>query len=179
MFAIGDVITGPMLAHKASEDAEKVAEIIAHNIHSKSDPRVPVSVQAVEPALLRHYDYIPSVVYTSPEVGWVGMTQEAAIAKYGVKNVGIGKFPFSANGRSKTCRETDGFVKLIVEKPSNKLLGAHIIHVQGGELLSELSLAVTKNMTADDIISVCHAHPTFSEAIKEAALDAMGRPLHI
>lgn len=178
VFCIGDAITGPMLAHKASEDGEKVAELIAHKIAAKQDSQVTIDVATAPASLKRHYEHVPSVVYTSPEVGWVGLSQEAAVAKYGATGISVGKFPFMANGRSKACRETDGFVKIILDKATSRIVGAHIIHAQGGELLSELGLAISKHMTADDVVSVCHAHPTFSEAIKEACLDALGRPLH-
>lgn len=160
IYAIGDVIDGPMLAHKASEEGIAVAELIAGQT----------------PHL--NYLTIPSVVYTHPEVASVGFTEEEAKAK-GL-TVMKSKFPFKANSRARACGDDEGFVKLLADKETGRLLGAHIIGAHAGELIAEAGLAIEKHLTVKDIALTPHAHPTFSEAIKEAALAlANGSAIHI
>jgi dihydrolipoamide dehydrogenase len=159
IYAIGDVIAGPMLAHKAEDEGVAVAEIIAGQ-HGHVN-----------------YDAVPGVVYTWPEAATVGQTEEQ------VKEAGIaykvGKFPFTANGRARAMAMTDGFVKVIADKATDRVLGVHIVGADAGHLIAELALAIEFGATAEDIGRTCHAHPTLSEAVKEAALAADGRPIHI
>jgi dihydrolipoamide dehydrogenase len=159
IYAIGDVIAGPMLAHKAEDEGVAVAEIIAGQKGHVN------------------YDAIPGVVYTWPEAAAVGQTEEQ------VKEAGIaykvGKFPFTANGRARAMAMTDGFVKVIADKATDRVLGVHIVGADAGHLIAELALAIEFGATAEDIGRTCHAHPTLSEAVKEAALAADGRPIHI
>jgi dihydrolipoamide dehydrogenase len=159
IYAIGDVITGPMLAHKAEEEGVAVAEILAGQAGHVN------------------YGAIPGVVYTWPEVASVGETEEQLKAR-GVAYK-VGKFPFTANGRARAMGDTDGFVKLLAEKETDKLLGAHIIGPDAGTLIAELALAIEFGASAEDVARTCHAHPSLNEAVKEAALAVDGRALHI
>jgi dihydrolipoamide dehydrogenase len=159
VYAIGDVVRGPMLAHKAEEEGVAVAEILAGQ-HGHVD-----------------YNAIPSVVYTSPEIAGVGLTEEEARAK-GVA-VNIGKFPFTANGRARAMRETDGFVKIIADAATDRVLGVHILGAGAGELIAEAVVLMSFSGSAEDLARICHAHPTMSEAVKEAALAVDKRAIHI
>ncbi|HEY1857768.1 dihydrolipoyl dehydrogenase [Acidocella sp.] len=159
VYAIGDVIAGPMLAHKAEDEGVAVAERLAGQAGHVN------------------YDAIPSVVYTWPEVAAVGKTEEELKAA-GVSYV-VGKFPFTANGRARAMGATDGFVKVLSEKGTDRLLGAHILGPDAGTLIAELTTAIEFGASAEDVGRICHAHPTLSEAVKEAALAADGRALHI
>ncbi|MFZ0015818.1 MAG: dihydrolipoyl dehydrogenase [Acetobacteraceae bacterium] len=159
IYAIGDAIAGPMLAHKAEEEGVALAEILAGQAGHVN------------------YRAIPGVVYTWPEVAAVGQTEEelkAAGTAYSV-----GKFPFTANGRARAMGETDGFVKLLADKATDRLLGAHIIGPDAGALIAELVTAMEFGASAEDVARTCHAHPTLSEAVKEAALAVAGRALHV
>ena len=158
IYAIGDVIKGPMLAHKAEEEGIAVAEII-----SGQSGHV-------------NYDIIPGVVYTYPEVAAVGKNEEEL--KSLNKSYKIGKFPFMANSRAKTINETQGFVKILADEKTDKVLGVHIIGSHAGEMISEVAIAMEFGASSEDIARTCHAHPTFSEAIKEAALSVDKRPIH-
>jgi dihydrolipoamide dehydrogenase len=158
IYAIGDVIGDPMLAHKAEEEGIAVAEIIAGQ-----------SGQV-------NYNMIPVVVYTSPEVASVGKTEQQLIEK-NIKYK-IGKFPFMANPRAKVINETEGFVKILAEEKTDKILGAHIIGPHAGDMIAEMVLAMEFGASSEDIARTCHAHPTYSEAIKEAALAVNKRPIH-
>ena len=159
VYAIGDVIAGPMLAHKAEEEGVALAEILAGQAGHVN------------------YGAIPGVVYTWPEVATVGATEEELKAQ-GVAYK-IGKFPFMANGRARAIGALDGYVKLLADKTTDKLLGAHIIGPEAGALIAECVMALEFGASAEDVARTCHAHPTLSEAVKEAALAADGRPLHI
>jgi dihydrolipoamide dehydrogenase len=159
IFAIGDVIAGPMLAHKAEDEGVAVAEIIAGQ-----KPHI-------------DYDAIPAVVYTWPEVATVGKSEEdlkAAGTAYKV-----GKFPFTANARARANGDTEGFVKLLADAATDRVLGAHIIGPDAGTIIAELALAMEFRAASEDIARTSHAHPTLSEAVKEAALAVDGRPIHI
>ena len=158
IYAIGDVIKGPMLAHKAEEEGIAVAEIIAGQAGHVN------------------YDVIPGVVYTSPEVATVGKTEEELkLKKIEYK---IGKFPFLANSRAKVNNETDGFVKILADSKTDKVLGVHIIGPHCGDMIAEMALAMEFGASAEDIARTCHAHPTHTEAIKEAAMAVDKRPIH-
>jgi len=159
IYAIGDVIAGPMLAHKAEDEGVALAEILAGQAGHVN------------------YDAIPSVVYTWPEVAAVGKTEEELKAAGVVYKVG--KFPFMANGRARAMGDTDGFVKILADKTTDRLLGAHIIGPDAGTLIAELTTAIEFGASAEDVARICHAHPTLSEVVKEAALAADGRALHI
>lgn len=159
VYAIGDVVRGPMLAHKAEDEGVAVAEILAGQAGHVN------------------YDVIPSVVYTSPEVASVGLTEEDAKAK-GL-DVAIGKFPFSANGRARSMRETDGFVKFIADATTDRVLGVHILGAGAGELIAEAAVLMEFSGSSEDLARTCHAHPTMSEAMKEAALAVAKRAIHI
>ncbi|XP_033223650.1 dihydrolipoyl dehydrogenase, mitochondrial [Belonocnema kinseyi] len=152
IFAIGDCIHGPMLAHKAEDEGIITVEGIAGG------------------AVHIDYNCVPSVVYTHPEVGWVGKTEED-LKKEGIEYK-VGKFPFMANSRAKTNLETDGFVKVLAEKNTDKILGVHMIGPVAGELINEAVLAMEYGASAEDVARVCHAHPTCSEALREAHLAA-------
>ncbi|XKL62513.1 hypothetical protein PGB90_002346 [Kerria lacca] len=152
IFAIGDCIHGPMLAHKAEDEGIVCIEGIAGG---------PVHID---------YNCVPSVIYTHPEVGWVGRTEED-LKKDGI-DYKVGKFPFAANSRAKTNNETDGFVKALSDKLTDRLLGCHIIGPSAGELINEAVLAMEYGASCEDIARVCHAHPTCSEALREANLAA-------
>jgi len=158
IYAIGDVISGPMLAHKAEEEGIAVAETL--------------SGQAGH----INYDVIPGVIYTSPEVATVGKTEE----QLKLENIDykVGKFPFLANSRAKVNNETDGFVKMLADAKSDKVLGVHIIGPHSGDMIAEMALAMEFGASAEDIARTCHAHPTHTEAIKEAALAVDKRPIH-
>ncbi len=159
IFAIGDVIGGKMLAHKAEEEGVAVMELIAgHTAHL-------------------NYDAIPGVVYTWPEVASCGRTEEQLKAD-GV-DYRVGKFPFTANSRARTNADTDGFVKLLADAKTDRLLGAHIIGPSAGDLIQELVLAMEFGASAEDVALTSHGHPGLAEAMKEAALAVAGRPIHI
>ena len=157
--AIGDIVTGPMLAHKAEEEGVACAEHLAGRAGHVN------------------YGVIPGVVYTWPEVASIGQTEEdlrAANIQYSV-----GKFPFTANGRARAMGSTDGFVKILADSRTDRILGAHIIGPDAGTLIAELATAMEFGASAEDVARTCHAHPTLSEAVKEAALAVDGRALHI
>jgi len=158
IYAIGDVIEGPMLAHKAEEEGIAVAELIAGQSGHVN------------------YDIIPSVVYTSPEVASVGKTEEQL--KENKNNYKVGKFPFMANSRAKAIDEPEGFVKILADSITDKVLGVHIIGPHAGEMIAEMTVAMEFGASSEDIARTCHAHPTFSEAIKEAALSVEKRQIH-
>ena len=158
IFAIGDVIKGSMLAHKAEEEGIAVAEIIAGQAGHVN------------------YDIIPGVIYTTPEVASVGSTEEQLIKLN--KKYKVGKFPFVANPRAKTINETEGFVKILTDTITDKVLGVHIIGPHAGEMIAEAVLAMEFGASSEDIARTCHAHPTYSEAIKEAALAIDKRTIH-
>ncbi|MCB8818986.1 dihydrolipoyl dehydrogenase [Microvirga rosea] len=159
IYAIGDVIAGPMLAHKAEDEGVAVAEILAGKAGHVN------------------YDVIPSVVYTSPEVASVGKTEEELKAAGVAYNVG--KFPFTANGRAKVNRTTDGFVKILADATTDKVLGVHIIGAEAGNLIHEAVIAMEFGASSEDIARSCHAHPTLAEAVKEAALAVEKRAIHM
>lgn len=159
IYAIGDIVDGPMLAHKASDEGYAAAEIIAGKV-----PTI-------------EYIAIPSVVYTHPEVGAVGLTEEEAKAKQ--ITIKTAQFPFKANSRARCAGDDFGFVKLIVHKESLTLLGAHLIGPHAGELITAMTLALEKRATAHTLAHLCYPHPTLSEAIKEAALALIDKPIHL
>lgn len=159
IYAIGDVVRGAMLAHKAEDEGSAVAEIIAGFAGHVN------------------YDAIPGVIYTMPEVASVGKTEEAL--KADGTEYGVGKFPFTANSRAKANMQTDGFVKILTCAKSDKILGAHIIGADAGNMIAELTLAVEHGLTAEDIAYTCHAHPTETEAVREAAMATEGRAIHM
>tara|TARA_B100000214_G_scaffold366551_1_gene335647 strand:+ start:337 stop:1737 length:1401 start_codon:yes stop_codon:yes gene_type:complete len=158
IYAIGDVIDGPMLAHKAEEEGIAVAELISGKAGHVN------------------YDIIPGVIYTSPEVASVGKTEEQ-LKKNNV-NYKVGKFPFTANSRAKAIDEPLGFVKMLADSKTDRVLGVHIIGPHAGELIAEMTLAMEFGASSEDIARTCHAHPTFSEAIKESALSVEKRQIH-
>jgi len=159
IYAIGDVINkGPMLAHKAEEEGIAVAEIIAGQAGNVN------------------YNVIPAVIYTSPEVATVGKTEEQ-LKKENIKYK-VGKFPFLANSRAKVNSETEGFVKIIADEKTDKVLGVSMISTVAGTMIAELALAMEFGASAEDIARTCHAHPTHSEAVKEAAMAVDKRPIH-
>ncbi len=159
VYAIGDVIKGPMLAHKAEDEGVAVAELI------------------VGQAGHVNYDAIPGVVYTWPEVASVGISEDKA-KEQGLE-VKVGKFPFMANGRAKAFGMTDGFVKIVADKKTDRILGAHILGPNASELIAELAVAVEFSASAEDIARSTHAHPTLAEVVKEAALAVDKRSIHI
>ncbi|MBU6496908.1 MAG: dihydrolipoyl dehydrogenase [Rhodospirillales bacterium] len=159
IYAIGDVIAGPMLAHKAEEEGVALAEILAGQAGHVN------------------YDVIPGVVYTWPEVASIGQTEEQLKAAGIAYNVG--KFPFTANGRARAMGDTDGFVKILADKTTDRILGAHILGPDAGTLIAELATAMEFGASAEDVARTCHAHPSLNEAVKEAALAVAGRALHI
>jgi dihydrolipoamide dehydrogenase len=159
IYAIGDAIAGPMLAHKAEDEGVAVAEILAGRAGHVN------------------YDVIPAVIYTWPEVASVGQTEEELKAAGIAYNVG--KFPFTANARARAMGDTDGFVKLLADKTTDRLLGAHILGPDAGTLIAELAIAMEFGASAEDVARTCHAHPSLNEAVKEAALAVDGRALHI
>jgi len=159
VFAIGDAVGGKLLAHKAEEEGVIAAEVIAGH-----------------PARM-HYHNMPAVVYTWPEVATAGLTE--AEARASGRAVKVGKFPFSANGRARTMGSTDGFVKFVTDARTDEILGCHMIGPNVSDLLAEVVLAMEYRGTADDIGETVHSHPTLSEVVKEAALGALGRAIHI
>ncbi len=158
IYAIGDVIAGPMLAHKAEDEGVILAEMLAGQSGHMD------------------YDLVPGVVYTAPEAAQVGRTEDA------LKDAGIayksGKFPFSANGRARAMNAADGFVKILADAGTDRVLGVHIIGPEAGTLIAEAAIAMEFGASSEDIARTCHAHPTLEEAVKEAALAVGGRPLH-
>ncbi|WP_322965835.1 dihydrolipoyl dehydrogenase [Sphingomonas fuzhouensis] len=158
IWAIGDVAPGLMLAHKAEDEGVAVAENIAG-----------------QTGIVNH-DVIPSVVYTMPEIAGVGLSEEAAKEKGEVK---VGKFPFAANSRAKTNRDTDGFVKVIADAKTDRVLGVWIISSLAGTMIAQAAQAMEFGATSEDIAYTCHAHPTHAEALKEAAMAVQGKPIHI
>ena len=160
IYAIGDVINrGPMLAHKAEDEGIAVAEIIAGQAGHVN------------------YDVVPAVIYTSPEVAMVGKTEEQ-LKKENVK-YNVGKFPFLANSRAKVNNETEGFVKIIADEKTDKVLSVSMISAVAGTMIAEAATAMEFGASAEDIARTCHAHPTYSEAVKEAALAVDKRPIHL
>ena len=159
IYAIGDVIAGPMLAHKAQDEGVAVAERLAGKAGHVN------------------YDVIPNVVYTYPEIASVGKTEEE------LKEAGIdyrtGKFPFTANGRAKANLTTEGFVKILADARSDRVLGVHIVGADAGNMIAEAAVAMEFGAAAEDIARTCHAHPTLTEAVKEAALAVDGRAIHL
>lgn len=159
IYAIGDVTVGPMLAHKAEDEGVVCAEILAGQSGHIN------------------YDAIPGVVYTWPEAASVGKSEEE-LKKAGVAYK-VGKFPFSANGRARAMGETEGFVKILADFATDRVLGAHIVGAEAGTIIAELAMAIEFGASSEDIARTCHAHPTLNECVKEAALAVDGRPLHI
>lgn len=159
IWAIGDVIVGPMLAHKAEEEGTCVAEMLVGQ----------------KPHL--DYNLVPGVVYTSPEVASIGRTEEQ------LKEAGtaykVGKFPFIANSRARSVGTTDGFVKILADATTDQVLGAHIIGPEAGTLIGEIAVAMEFGASSEDIARTCHPHPTMEEAVKEAALAAFFKPIHM
>ena len=159
IFAIGDVIAGPMLAHKAEDEGIAVAEVLAGQAGHVN------------------YDVIPNVIYTAPEVATVGKSEDE------LKTAGVaftvGKFPFSANGRAKVNRTTDGFVKILADAATDRILGVHIIGPHAGEMIAEAAVIMEFGGSAEDLARTCHAHPTLTEAVKEAALSVGKRAIHM
>ena len=158
IYAVGDVKDGPMLAHKAEEEGIAVAEIIAGQAGHVN------------------YDLIPGVIYTTPEVAYVGKSEED-LKKINL-SYKVGKFPFMANSRAKAVDKPEGFVKILAGNKTDKVLGVHIIGPHAGEMIAEMSVAMEFGASSEDIARTCHAHPTFSEAIKEAALSVDKRQIH-
>ena len=159
IYAVGDVIAGPMLAHKAEDEGVAVAEIIAGQAGHVN------------------YDAIPNVVYTYPEVASVGQTEEDL--KAGGVDYKVGKFPFTANGRAKVNKTTDGFVKILADARTDRVLGVHMVGPDVGTMIAEVTLGMEFGAAAEDIARTCHAHPTLSEGVKEAALAVAGRAIHM
>jgi dihydrolipoamide dehydrogenase len=158
IYAIGDVVPGPMLAHKAEDEGVAAADFVAGGT-----------------GIVNH-DVIPGVVYTYPEIASVGLTEEEAKEKGEIK---VGKFPMMANSRAKTNRDTDGFVKVIADAKTDRVLGVHIIASIAGSMIAEAALAMEFGATSEDIAYTCHAHPTHAEALKEAAMAVTGKPIHM
>ena len=158
IYAIGDVTPGPMLAHKAEDEGIAAAEFVA-------------GLQGIV-----NHDVIPGVVYTHPEIASVGLTEEQAKERGEVK---VGKFLMAANSRAKTNRDSDGLVKVIADAKTDKVLGVHIIATLAGTMIAEAALAMEFGATSEDIAYTCHAHPTHSEALKEAAMAVQGKPIHM
>lgn len=159
IYAIGDVVQGPMLAHKAEDEGIAVAEIIAGQAGHVN------------------FDVIPSVVYTQPEVASVGKTEEELKAA-GI-DYKVGKFPFTANGRARAMQHTDGFVKILADKATDRVLGAHILGYNAGEMIHELAVLMEFGGSSEDLARTCHAHPTTSEAARESALATFAKPIHM
>ena len=159
IYAIGDVIDGPMLAHKAEDEGSAVAEVLAGQAGHVN------------------YNVIPGVVYTQPEVASVGATEEE-LKKAGIAYV-AGKFPFSANGRARAMNNTDGFVKFLADKTTDRVLGAHIVGFGAGEMIHECAVLMEFGGSSEDLARTCHAHPTMSEAVREAAMATSGKPIHM
>jgi dihydrolipoamide dehydrogenase len=163
IYAIGDVVPGPMLAHKAEDEGVAAADFIAGGT-----------------GIVNHA-VIPGVVYTYPEIASVGLTEEEAKAKMAESagEIKVGKFPMMANSRAKTNRDTDGFVKIIADAKTDRVLGVHIIASIAGSMIAEAALAMEFGATSEDIAYTCHAHPTHAEALKEAAMAVTGKPIHM
>jgi dihydrolipoamide dehydrogenase len=159
IYAIGDVIAGPMLAHKAEDEGVAVAELIAGKAGHVN------------------YDVIPNVTYTSPEVASVGKTEDEL--KAGDIAYNVGKFPFTANGRAKANQQTDGFVKILADAKTDRVLGVHIVCSDAGNMIAEAAVAMEFGAAAEDIARTCHAHPTLPEAVKEAAMAVDKRAIHM
>jgi dihydrolipoamide dehydrogenase len=159
IYAIGDVIVGPMLAHKAEDEGVAVAEILAGQAGHVN------------------YDVIPAVVYTMPEIASVGKSEEELKAANVAYNAG--KFPFTANGRAKANQQTDGFVKILADAKTDRVLGVHIVGSDAGNMIAEAAIAMEFGASAEDIARTCHAHPTLPEAVKEAALAVAKRAIHM
>jgi dihydrolipoamide dehydrogenase len=159
IYAIGDVIAGPMLAHKAEDEGVALAEILAGQAGHVN------------------YDAIPNVVYTYPEIASVGKSEEE-LKEAGVA-YNVGKFPFTANGRAKVNHTTEGFVKVLADARTDRVLGLHILGPDAGNMIAEAVLAMEFGASAEDIARTCHAHPTLSEAVKEAALAVAKRAIHM
>jgi dihydrolipoamide dehydrogenase len=159
IYAIGDVVRGPMLAHKAEDEGVACAEIIAGKAGHVN------------------YNIIPGVVYTFPEVASVGKTEEELKAA-GIAYA-VGKFPFMANGRARANRTTDGFVKVLADATSDRVLGVHIVGAGAGDMIHEAAVLMEFGGSSEDLARTCHAHPTLSEAVKEAALAVEKRAIHI
>ena len=159
VYAIGDVVRGPMLAHKAEDEGMALAEILAGQAGHVN------------------YDVIPGVVYTSPEIASVGSSEEELKAA-GIAYA-VGKFPFTANGRARAMRHTDGFVKVLADAASDRVLGVHIVGFGAGEMIHEAAVLMVFGGSAEDLARTCHAHPTMSEAVKEAALAVAKRAIHV
>lgn len=154
VWVVGDVTSGPMLAHKAEDEAVACAELIAGKAGHVN------------------YDIIPGVVYTKPEIAWVGKTEEE-LKEAGVAYK-VGKFPFSANSRAKTNHETDGFVKILADATTDQVLGAHMVGVAAGEMIAEVCVAMEFGASSEDIARTCHAHPTLTEAVRQASMAVEG-----
>ena len=159
IYAIGDVIVGPMLAHKAEEEGVALAEHLAGQAGHVN------------------YDAIPGVVYTWPEVAQVGQTEEQL--KAGGVDYKVGKFPFTANGRARAMNATDGFVKVLADAKTDRVLGVHILGAEAGTMIAECAMAMEFGASSEDIARTCHAHPTLNEAVKEAAMAVQGAPIHM
>ncbi|RDJ22468.1 dihydrolipoyl dehydrogenase [Bosea caraganae] len=159
IYAIGDVVRGPMLAHKAEDEGVAVAEIIAGKAGHVN------------------YDAIPGIIYTAPEVATIGKTEEELKAA-GIAYK-IGKFPFTANGRARAIRHTDGFVKVLADAATDRVLGCHIIGPHAGDLIAEVTVLMEFGGSSEDLARTCHAHPTLSEAVKEAAMAVEKRQIHM
>ena len=159
IYAIGDVIAGPMLAHKAEDEGVAVAEILAGQAGHVN------------------YDVIPNVIYTYPELASVGKSEEE-LKQAGVA-YNVGKFPFTANGRAKANQQTDGFVKILADAKTDRVLGVHILGADAGNMIAEAAVAMEFGAAAEDIARTCHAHPTLPEAVKEAALAVGKRAIHM
>jgi dihydrolipoamide dehydrogenase len=159
VYAIGDVVTGPMLAHKAEDEGVAVAELLAGQAGHVN------------------YEVIPSVVYTMPEIASVGRTEEE-LKRDGVE-YRVGMFPFSANGRARAMAHTDGFVKVLADAKTDRVLGVHILGAGAGELIHEAAVVMEFGGSSEDLARTCHAHPTMSEAVREAAMAASFKPIHI
>jgi dihydrolipoamide dehydrogenase len=159
IYAIGDVIAGPMLAHKAEDEGVALAELLAGQSGHVN------------------YDVIPNVIYTYPEVASVGKTEEE-LKEAGIK-FNSGKFPFTANGRAKVNRQTEGFVKVLADEKTDRVLGVHIVGPDAGNMIAEAAVLMEFGGSAEDLARTCHAHPTLTEAIKEAAMAVGKRAIHM
>ena len=159
IYAIGDVIAGPMLAHKAEEEGVALAEFLAGQAGHVN------------------YNVIPAVVYTFPEIAAVGQSEEQLKAAGIAYN--IGKFPFTANGRAKVNGTTDGFVKVLADKTTDRILGVHMIGANASEMIAEAAVIMEFGGSAEDLARICHAHPTLTEAVKEAAMAVDARAIHM
>jgi dihydrolipoamide dehydrogenase len=159
IYAIGDVIAGPMLAHKAEDEGVALAELLAGQAGHVN------------------YEVIPNVVYTYPEIACIGKSEEELQAA-GVA-YRVGKFPFTANGRAKVNHQTEGFVKILADAASDRVLGVHIVGADAGNMIAQAAVAMEFGAAAEDIARTCHAHPTLPEAVKEAALAVAKRALHM